>query len=58
MYNLTGVHIDNVLLGRVRVTLRTAVYRQSIRLGAKPLELMTRASFFFYNRMLMVIHLL
>jgi hypothetical protein len=28
-------------------TLRLAVYRQSVRLGAKPLRLMTRVLFFF-----------
>jgi hypothetical protein len=41
---------------KVKVTLRLAVYRQSVRLGAKPLE--THFQIFFFNRTLAVIVLM
>jgi hypothetical protein len=35
---VTGFQLPNLLTVRVRVTLRLALYRQSVRLGDKPLE--------------------
>jgi hypothetical protein len=50
-------HIHRLLFRyKVRVTLRLAVYRQSVLLGAKPLE--THDQRFLFNRALSVIVLM
>jgi hypothetical protein len=40
--------LKNVREPEFRVTLRLAVYRQSVRLGAEPLEAHDQVSFFFF----------